>query len=74
MTPTAFNVRNNIKIVEGRKFTPGLYEVIVGKKIADRVSGLDIGVDHQHPAQELEGGGPVHRRWQLVRERDLGRL
>ena len=43
VTPTAFNVRNNIKIVEGRQFTPGLYEVIVGKKIADRVSGVDVG-------------------------------
>ena len=43
VTPMAFNVRNNIKIVEGRIFTPGLFEVIVGKKIADRVQGLDIG-------------------------------
>jgi len=41
--PAVFHVRNNVKIVEGRNFTPGLYEVIVGKKIADRVSGLDIG-------------------------------
>ena len=43
VTPTAFKVRNNIKIVEGRTFTPGLFEVIVGKKIADRVSGVDVG-------------------------------
>ncbi len=43
VTPMAFNVRNNVKIVEGRNFTPGLYEVIVGKKMADRVSGLNIG-------------------------------
>jgi putative ABC transport system permease protein len=43
VTPIAFNVRNNIKVVEGRSFTPGLYEVIVGKKIADRVSGVEIG-------------------------------
>ncbi len=43
VSPMAFNVRNNLKIVEGRKFTPGLYEIIVGKNIADRVSGLDIG-------------------------------
>jgi putative ABC transport system permease protein len=43
VTPMAFKVRNNIKIVEGRMFTPGLYEVIAGRKIADRVSGLDIG-------------------------------
>jgi putative ABC transport system permease protein len=41
--PPAFNVRNNVKLVEGRNFTPGLYEVIVGKKMADRVTGLNIG-------------------------------
>jgi putative ABC transport system permease protein len=38
-----FKVRNNVKIVEGRNFTPGLYEIIVGKKMADRVTGLNIG-------------------------------
>ncbi len=43
VSPMAFQVRNGVKIVEGRNFTPGLYEVIVGKKIADRVTGLDIG-------------------------------
>jgi putative ABC transport system permease protein len=43
VSPQGFKVRNGVKIVEGRNFTPGLYEVIVGKKIADRVSGLDIG-------------------------------
>ncbi|HVM96555.1 MAG TPA: ABC transporter permease, partial [Candidatus Acidoferrales bacterium] len=41
--PAAFNVRSNVKIVEGRNFSPGLYEVIVGKKMADRVTGLNIG-------------------------------
>lgn len=43
VTPMAFNVRNNIKLVEGRMFEPGLFEVIVGKKISDRVQGLNIG-------------------------------
>ena len=43
VSPEGFKVRNNVKIVEGRNFTPGLFEVIVGKKIADRVKGLDIG-------------------------------
>jgi len=43
VSPNAFKVRNSIKIVEGRSFTPGLYEVIVGKKIADRVTGVEIG-------------------------------
>jgi len=43
VSPNAFNVRNSIKIVEGRNFTPGLYEVIVGRKMADRVTGVDVG-------------------------------
>jgi putative ABC transport system permease protein len=41
--PRSFQVRNGIKVVEGRMFTPGLFEVIVGKKIADRVQGLEVG-------------------------------
>ncbi len=43
VTPRAFEVRGGITIEEGRTFTPGLYEVIVGKKIADRVQALSIG-------------------------------
>jgi len=43
VSPIAFQVRNNVKIVEGRNFSPGLYEAIVGKKISDRVKGLNIG-------------------------------
>ena len=43
VSPEGFKVRSNVKIVEGRNFTPGLYEAIVGKKIADRVTGLNIG-------------------------------
>jgi len=43
VTPQAFKVRNAIKLAEGRMFEPGLFEVIVGKKIADRVNGLNIG-------------------------------
>lgn len=39
----AFEVRNEIKIVEGRNFKPGLYEIIAGKRIQERVSGLDLG-------------------------------
>jgi putative ABC transport system permease protein len=40
--PRAFQVRNNIQIVAGRNFTPGLDELIVGQKIADRIAGLDL--------------------------------
>jgi putative ABC transport system permease protein len=43
VTPKAYDVRSGIKIVKGRSFTPGLYEIIVGDKIADRVEGLAIG-------------------------------
>ena len=43
VSPNAFKVRNSIKIVEGRNFTPGLYEVIVGRKMAERVTGVDVG-------------------------------
>ncbi|PYQ38450.1 MAG: hypothetical protein DMF77_24060, partial [Acidobacteria bacterium] len=43
VSPRAFEVRSGIKIAQGRMFTPGLYEVIVGEKIANRVQGLDIG-------------------------------
>jgi putative ABC transport system permease protein len=43
VTPEAFKVRTGIKLVEGRMFSPGVFEVIAGKKISDRVKGLDIG-------------------------------
>jgi putative ABC transport system permease protein len=43
VTPEAFKVRNGINLVEGRMFAPGLFEVIVGKKISERVNGLNIG-------------------------------
>ena len=43
VTRKAFEVRNEIKIVEGRNFRPGLYEIIAGKRIQERVTGLDLG-------------------------------
>ena len=43
VTPRAFEVRGGIEIVAGRHFTPGLYEVIVGERIARRVHGLELG-------------------------------
>ena len=43
VSPAAFQVRNGMNIVKGRNFQPGLYEVIVGQKIHDRVSGIEIG-------------------------------
>jgi putative ABC transport system permease protein len=43
VTQTAFAVRQNVKLVEGRQFTPGLYELVVGKKAAERYEGLQVG-------------------------------
>ena len=43
VTPKAFEVRNNINIVQGRNFQPGMYEIIVGKRLLDRVTGLELG-------------------------------
>ena len=54
VTPEAFKVRNGIKLVEGRMFEPGLFEVIVGKKISDRVVGLNIGDTIKVQRKELK--------------------
>ena len=43
VTQRAFEVRGGIKVVEGRSFTPGLDEVIVGRKLTKRIAGLAIG-------------------------------
>lgn len=43
VTPRAFEVRGGIDVLEGRSFQPGLYEVIVGQRISERVTGLELG-------------------------------
>ena len=43
VTPMAFKVRPNVVVAEGRNFTPGLYEVIVGRKLFDRMAGMELG-------------------------------
>lgn len=43
VTPRAFEVRGGIELVEGRSFTPGLDEVIVGRKLTKRIQGLQVG-------------------------------
>jgi putative ABC transport system permease protein len=39
----AFTVRTGITVTEGRNFQPGLDEVIVGRKIFERIEGMEIG-------------------------------
>jgi putative ABC transport system permease protein len=41
--PMAYQVRNTLKIVEGRQFTPGSREINVGRQAVNRFSGLTIG-------------------------------
>lgn len=41
--PEAFQVRDDIKIIQGRAFQPGRNEVIVGKAAAAEFAGLDLG-------------------------------
>jgi len=43
VSPMAFKVRQGLRIEQGRMFTPGLYELVVGKKAAARYSGAQIG-------------------------------
>ena len=39
----AFAVRTGITVTDGRSFEPGLDEVIVGRKIFERIEGMEIG-------------------------------
>lgn len=41
--PAAFPLRANLKIVEGRTFTPGLQELVVGRGAAGQFEGLEVG-------------------------------
>jgi putative ABC transport system permease protein len=43
VTPAAFDVRNGLRIIEGRNLKPGLYEVVIGKGVRARIRGLDVG-------------------------------
>ena len=43
VTARAFEVRSGIDIVEGRNFTPGLDEVIVGRGLTRRIDGMEVG-------------------------------
>jgi putative ABC transport system permease protein len=43
--PRAFEVRNTFQFVEGRRFTPGMREINVGKQAVVRFKGLTLGSD-----------------------------
>lgn len=41
--PAAFQVRDEVEIIQGRNFEPGRNEIIVGKAAAAEFAGLDLG-------------------------------
>jgi putative ABC transport system permease protein len=43
--PKAFEVRDTIKFVDGRRFTPGIREINVGRLAVGRFKGLTLGSD-----------------------------
>jgi putative ABC transport system permease protein len=43
VTPMAFKVRSVVKVVEGRAMQPGLFEIIVGRKLNQRMQRASIG-------------------------------
>ncbi|NJN64657.1 MAG: ABC transporter permease [Acidobacteria bacterium] len=43
ITPMAFEVRRDVRLVEGRWFEGGKTEIVVGKRIRERVAGLEPG-------------------------------
>jgi putative ABC transport system permease protein len=51
--PQAFAVRGGVRLIAGRLFTPGLAEVIVGRRILERVAGLQPGGTVRHGRKEL---------------------
>ena len=51
--PRAFEVRSGIKIVEGRGFMAGLDEVIVGRKLTERMRGLHLGGTVKYQQRQL---------------------
>src|SRR5215831_13612204 len=54
--PLAFDVRETVSLVEGRRFTPGTREINVGKAAVNRFQGLTLGSD-------VKFGGSV---WKVV--------
>ena len=63
VTPDGFAIRENLKITEGRMFTPGRREVVVGRGIADRYPMARVG-------KKVNFG---RGEWEVVGVMDAGR-
>ncbi|MBV9885825.1 MAG: ABC transporter permease [Acidobacteria bacterium] len=62
VSSNVLNIRKNVKIVEGRMFSPGLSELVVGKNANSTYTGLSLGNSVKF------GGG----NWQVVGVFDAG--
>lgn len=62
VSKNAFVIRNSIKLLSGRFFTPGLAEIVVGKHAHETYSGFDLG-------KTIRLGG---RDWTIVGIFDAG--
>ena len=64
--PAAFEIRDELRIVEGRRFARGVREVIVGRKAARQFAGLEVGSRIAFRDSDwvvvgvFESGGDVH--------------
>jgi len=69
--PAAFEVRDDVKIVEGRMFEWGRNEIIVGRAAAQQFAGLTVGSRHRWGENEwtvvgifeANGGVPESELW-----------
>jgi len=43
VSPKVLDVRNNVKIVSGRMFAPGLNEMVIGRNVSEAYSGFSVG-------------------------------
>ena len=65
--PEGFELRPNLKIIEGRMFKPAVRELIVGKSAHQQFAGLDLGDKITLPEGEwtivgiFESGGDIHQ-------------
>ena len=57
ITPRGLDVRGGIDVVEGRTFTAGLDEVIVGRRLVERIEGMRVGgtVQYQQKSFDIVG-------------------
>ena len=71
--PAAFNVRDEIRVVDGRPFQPGRHELIVGQAAAQQVGNLTTGRFGSVGRFDVERRRSVSGRWRQRRIRSVVR-